>query len=155
MNGNATRRAHRLLPGALMATLVVALAACSSSSTAKHPANHRPTSAAPAATTSAASPPTTAGALTGTWSGHYSGAYTGTFRLHWRQSGSKLNGTIHISSLGGTTPIHGIVNGSAISFGTVGGGQAITYSGTVSGNSMSGTYQVNGHGGGPWSASKS
>jgi hypothetical protein len=47
------------------------------------------------------------------------------------------------------------VNGDAISFGTVGSGTAITYSGTVSGNSMSGTYKVNGQGGGPWSATKS
>lgn len=94
--------------------------------------------------------------MTGTWSGHYSGSYTGTFTLHWRQTGSALNGTIHVSGLGGgATPIHGAVNGNAISFGTVGGGQQITYTGTVSGNSMSGTYKVNGQGGGPWSASKS
>jgi hypothetical protein len=31
---------------------------------------------------------------------------------------------------------------------------AITYSGTVSGSSMSGTYKVNGNAGGPWSAGK-
>jgi hypothetical protein len=42
------------------------------------------------------------------------------------------------------------VTGSAIKFGTV-GGQAITYKGTVSGSSMSGTYSTPG-GGGPWSA---
>jgi hypothetical protein len=153
MTGNTTRQVHRLVLGALTATLAVALAACSTSSSPKHSTHQRTTSAAPASTPTTSSP--AAGALTGTWSGQYSGSYTGTFKLHWRQSSSKLNGTIHISSLGGTTPIHGTVNGNAISFGTVGGGQQITYTGTVSGNSMSGTYQVNGHGGGPWSASKS
>ena len=46
--------------------------------------------------------------------------------------------------------------GGSIRFGTVGGG-GIAYSGTVSGNSMSGTYQVqNGSGaGGNWSAARS
>jgi len=45
-----------------------------------------------------------------------------------------------------------VVNGT-IRFGTV-GSLAITYSGSVSGNSMSGTYQVGGSNGCPWSASK-
>jgi hypothetical protein len=49
------------------------------------------------------------------------------------------------------------VAGGAIRFGTV-GSESITYSGTVAGSSMSGTYQVhtpNGAVGGPWRASKS
>ncbi len=53
-------------------------------------------------------------------------------------------------------PINGTVHGNAIRFGTV-GSTAITYSGTVSGSSMSGTYQLHttsGTPGGPWSASK-
>jgi hypothetical protein len=47
------------------------------------------------------------------------------------------------------------VQGDSISFGTV-GSTAITYSGKVSGGSMSGSYQVSdGQGSqGPWSASK-
>jgi hypothetical protein len=45
------------------------------------------------------------------------------------------------------------VQGGAIQFGTV-GSAAITYSGSVSGNSMSGTYQVANGGSGSWSASK-
>ena len=36
--------------------------------------------------------------LSGGWSGKYSGAYHGTFTLHWTQSGSKLNGTIRLST---------------------------------------------------------
>ncbi len=91
--------------------------------------------------------------LPGTWSGQYSGAYSGTFILHWTQSGKHLSGTITISNPHSRLPIHGTVNGSAIRFGTV-GGAAITYTGTVSGSSMSGNYQVAGHSGGPWSASK-
>ena len=41
----------------------------------------------------------------------------------------------------GADDINGTVNGGTISFGTV-GSQAITYSGSVSGDSMSGTYKV-------------
>ena len=36
--------------------------------------------------------------LSGTWSGQYSGGYNGTFTLNWTQSGSKLTGTIKLSS---------------------------------------------------------
>lgn len=149
-----------LLIAAATAALATALAACSSSpSTTSTPTTH------PHATThssapkkvKAASAPKSTSALTGKWSGTYSGAYTGTFTLNWHQTGSHLHGTITISNPGSTLPINGTVNGSAISFGTV-GSTAITYTGTVSGNSMSGTYKVaaaNGSTGGPWSASKS
>jgi hypothetical protein len=95
----------------------------------------------------------------GKWRGQYSGAYQGHFVLRWHQSGSKLNGTITLSTpTRGTVPIHGTVQGSTIKFGTV-GSEAITYSGSASGSSMSGTWQIKGHsgaaGGGPWSASRS
>jgi hypothetical protein len=92
------------------------------------------------------------GSLTGTWSGTYSGDYHGTFTLHWTQSKSRLTGTITISSIGRTN-ITGRVSGSTIRFGTVGNARAITYSGSVSGTSMSGTYKTGGDGG-PWSAHK-
>jgi hypothetical protein len=90
--------------------------------------------------------------LTGTWSGTYRGAYHGTFTLHWTQSGSRLTGTIKLSSVGRTN-ITGSVRGSTIRFGTVGNANAITYSGSVSGKSMSGTYKTGGVGG-SWSAHK-
>jgi hypothetical protein len=108
-----------------------------------------PTSTAPttAATTAAAA------GLSGSWSGQYSGAFTGTFQLSWQQTGSTLSGTITLST-SGTVPLTGTVNGSQINFGTV-GSAAITYTGTVSGSSMSGSYQINGAAGGPWSATKS
>jgi hypothetical protein len=92
------------------------------------------------------------GSLTGTWAGTYRGAYHGTFTLHWTQSKSRLTGTINLSSVGRTN-ITGSVRGSTIRFGTVGNANAITYSGSVSGTSMSGTYKTGGAGG-SWSAHK-
>jgi hypothetical protein len=97
--------------------------------------------------------PTRATTLTGTWNGQYGGAFSGTFVLRWTQSGSSLTGTIRISNPANTLGVHGTLNGSAISFGTV-GGRAITYTGTVSGTSMSGSYTTP-DGGGSWSASES
>ena len=131
---------------------VLLIAGCSSSQTS----STLPSTTAPAASAAAAATAAAPGALSGKWSGQYSGAYQGTFILHWRQSGSKLNGTIQLSAPAGSLPIHGTVTGSTIRFGTV-GSQGIQYSGSVSGSSMSGTYKVqapNGSVGGPWSATK-
>jgi len=104
------------------------------------------------ATASASKVRAAAGSLSGTWSGKYGGAYHGTFILHWTQSGSRLSGTIKLSNPSSKPSIKGTVHGSTIRFGTV-GGAAITYSGSVSGKSMSGSYQTPG-GGGSWSAHK-
>jgi hypothetical protein len=106
------------------------------------------------ATTAAATNGRLAGgySLTGTWSGTYGGAYHGTFTLHWTQSRSQLTGTIKLSGVGRTN-ITGSVRGNTIRFGTVGNANAITYSGSVSGSSMSGTYKTGGTGG-SWSAHK-
>jgi hypothetical protein len=153
MNGSLTRRPRRLVLGmTLAAGLAMVLAACSSSSGSSTPGTggtHKHSSS-PATTKASAAAAT---GLTGKWSGQYSGAYGGTFVLHWSQSGTHLHGTITISNPHSRWPINGTLNGSAIRFGTV-GGPGITYSGTVSAGSMSGTYTVAGHGGGPWSASK-
>lgn len=91
-------------------------------------------------------------ALSGTWSGNYSGAFSGTFVLNWTQSGSKLSGTIKLSNPSFTLGVSGTVAGSSISFGTVGGSE-ITYTGSQSGKSISGSYQTP-KGGGSWSAGK-
>jgi hypothetical protein len=88
--------------------------------------------------------------LSGRWSGHYSGAFNGTFILNWTQSGSLLHGHISLSSPHLTLGIGGAVSGSTIRFGAVG---FVTYSGSVHGNSMSGTY-TSPRGGGSWSATK-
>ncbi len=97
--------------------------------------------------------------MSGTWKGSYSGSFSGTFKLTWTETKSNLSGTIMISGFGNAaTPIHGTLKGVSIQFGTV-GSEAITYSGSVSGNSMSGTWKLeaNGHvgGTGSWKASKS
>ena len=59
-----------------------------------------------------------------------------------------------LSAPADTLSLNGTISGTRIRFGTV-GSTAITYSGTVSGRSMSGTYQVNGANGGNWSAKTS
>jgi hypothetical protein len=150
----------------MTAALAVTLAACSGSGgNAKHVTTTQPTANAPAATTPASSAPASAPSptavaatgLSGKWAGQYSGAFQGTFQLSWRQSGSRLSGTITLSAPASSTSLHGTVHNGVIRFGTV-GSEAITYSGTVSGSSMSGSYQVhsaNGSAGGPWSAARS
>ena len=106
------------------------------------------TPTAPPASTSAA-----AGPLTGTWTGQYSGPFTGSFTLTWAESGGALTGNLQISNPPGSHTITGTATDTAITFGYVGG---VTYSGSVSGNSMSGSYQVPGGGGtGSWNATKS
>jgi hypothetical protein len=99
------------------------------------------------------------GPLSGKWTGSYSGSFSGTFKLNWVELGKHLSGIIRISGFkNAPTSIHGNVRGSSISFGTV-GSQAITYSGSVSGTSMSGTWTIKAGGramgGGSWKASQS
>jgi hypothetical protein len=96
-------------------------------------------------------PPKHLSALTGTWLGKYSGAFSGMFKLTWTQTGSKLRGSIKLSTPAGTYPIGGSVAGHKLNFGAVGVGA--TYTGSVSGKSMSGTYSSP-KGGGKWSAHK-
>ena len=145
-----------LLAAAVVLLPAVLASGCSSASgttSSSSPAASAPTSAAttPASTPSVSSPTAApVGALTGKWSGKYSGAYTGTFELTWIESSGTLKGTINLSTAG-TLPLNGTVNGSAITFGTV-GSTVITYTGTVSGDTMSGTYAVAGSQNGSWSA---
>src|SRR5262245_49414914 len=93
----------------------------------------------------------TSSSLAGTWSGSYGGAFSGNFTLHWKQVGSRLTGSITLSRPSGKYPITGKVRGTAITFGAVGAGA--TYTGSVSGKSMSGKYST-AQGGGSWSAHK-
>lgn len=108
-------------------------------------------SAAPTAPQTHSAKPRHRSTLAGTWSGQYSGAFSGTFTLHWTQSGTKLSGTITLSSPKGKYGITGSVRGSVIHFGAVGVGA--TYTGSASGKSMSGTWKSP-QGGGAWSAQK-
>jgi hypothetical protein len=112
-------RISRVIPALSVAAL---LTVCCSTSTA--------------AVTSSSTKPK----LAGKWSGQYSGAYSGTFKLHWTQSGPTLSGSITLSNPGGTYSIKGAVHGNKITFGAVGAGA--TYTGSVSGKSMSGRYNT-------------
>ncbi|HEY2437448.1 MAG TPA: VWD domain-containing protein, partial [Solirubrobacteraceae bacterium] len=89
--------------------------------------------------------------LSGRWSGEYGGAYHGTFTLNWTQSRSRLNGTIKLSNPRSSLGIRGTVSGRTIRFGNVG---VVAYSGSVIGDSMSGSYLVPTRGGGSWSATR-
>lgn len=158
-------RASRIALIALSSSGALLIAACSSSGAVgtnptassgppgRPPAGTQASTATSTPTPGAASSASTAGKLAGSWKGRYSGAYSGTFTLTWQQSGAKLAGRIHISNPDATLAINGTVHGEAISFGTV-GSLAVTYSGSVHGNSMSGSYQVGGATGGPWNADK-
>ena len=150
-------RALRRAAGAtITAALAVTLAACSNSgsTSSTHSKHNAAAPAAAASTPASAAAAATSSGLSGTWHGQYGGAYTGTFVLHWHQSGSHLSGRIHISNPSRALPIHGTLSGSSIRFGTV-GSQAITYTGTVSGGSMSGNWGLGPTGqGGTWNASK-
>ena len=163
LHGSAGRRPRRLVLGmTAAAALAMTLAACSSSGSNTPQVTATQSAKAKSAAIPATSAPAQAAAasgLSGKWRGRYSGAYQGHFLLRWHQSGSRLTGTIALSTPArGTVPIHGTVQGSTIKFGTV-GSEDITYSGSVSGGSMSGTWQIKGPsgaaGGGPWSASRS
>jgi len=161
LHGSVGSRPRQLvLAMTATAALAMTLAACSSSgSTGPQVTATQSAKAAAAAATSAPAQAAANSGLSGKWRGQYSGAYQGHFVLRWHQSGSRLTGTISLSTPArGTVPIHGTVQGSTIKFGTV-GSEDITYSGSVSGSSMSGTWQIKGPsgpaGGGPWSASRS
>jgi len=163
---------------AVACTTAALAAACSSSkattkssgSTAPSTTTSSSAAAASSSAASASSPPSSSAApagsasssahvgrpaLSGRWKGSYGGSFSGTFVLQWTQSSSKLSGTINLSTAPGAVPINGSVAGGRIQFGTV-GSQAITYTGSVSGNSMSGHYQVAGGAGGSgtWSATR-
>jgi hypothetical protein len=171
MKPETNRTRPRIVGITVVVALGLVLAACSKSATSTPTGptgTTAPAATTPAATTAAVTtPPSTSsespssspaagGDLTGKWTGQYSGAFKGTFTLNWTQTGSKLKGSINLST-SGTLPINGTVDGSAIHFGTV-GSTDITYTGSVSGDSMSGSYQVhtpNGAVGGPWSATRS
>jgi hypothetical protein len=146
--------ASKLFAVAALVVLPTSALGCSSSS-------HKGANANTAATNAPNNAPSgaSASAVSGSWSGEYSGTFSGTFKLTWQATGSNLTGSIQISSLGGgDMPINGTLNGNNISFGTV-GSQAIQYTGSVSGSSMSGDWKLQAGGkaagSGSWHASKS
>ncbi len=90
--------------------------------------------------------------LAGKWKGHYNGAVSGHFTIHWKQTGTKLSGTITLSNPKGKYGITGSVrHHKKVKFGAVSVGA--TYKGTWKGSKMSGTWNSP-SGGGSWSAHK-
>jgi hypothetical protein len=73
----------------------------------------------------------------GTWAGQYTGPFNGSFSLTWTQAANALDGTIMLSSPPDNLHISGNLTGSTISFGAVG---VVTYTVTVYGSTMSGSY---------------
>ena len=100
--------------------------------------------------------------MTGTWPGTYESTSTpganGTFTIQFTQTGSQLTGSIDIQGTPCITTgtISGTLSGGQITFGAVEGAQTIAYTGSVSGNTMSGTYSAPqcDNGKGTWTATK-
>ena len=130
-----SRRITRRLP-ALWIAAILALA-CSGSALAAATAHHHQ------------HPPKSR--LAGKWTGSYSGALSGNFTIHWKQTGSRLHGTIHLSNPNGKYDITGSIHKGKIKFGAVSAGAK--YKGKLSGTTMSGTW-TSPQGGGSWSANK-
>jgi len=136
--------------------LAVALTGCGGGGGASSPSSVPSIGASlpstiPSSSSSGGSTSQQSGGLSGKWTGKYGGTFSGTFALSWLQTGSKLHGKITLST-SGTVPVNGTVEGGSIKFGTV-GSTAVKYTGTVSGDSMSGTYDT-ASGGGNWSANR-
>jgi hypothetical protein len=81
--------------------------------------------------------------IDGTWAGKAASSYgiNIAFTAKITESNTKISGTITIPFLSFTDePITGTLNGSNISFGDISG--VITFTGTISGSSASGTYNL-------------
>jgi len=171
MDGTAVRKALSGTAAAIVLPIVLlgGLSACNAipnttaSPTPSASASPTPTAtptATPVVTPTATPSATGLGALSGAWMGTWTNetpAAVGTFTLTWAQQGTLLVGAIGVTgsnciSAGNVT---GNVDGTKISFGAVEGTKTITYVGTVSGRTMSGTYSSEcGPSKGTWSAVK-
>jgi ABC-type phosphate transport system substrate-binding protein len=128
---------RRRLP-ALWVAALLALACCGTALAASSAQHHPPQ-------------PKPKSRLAGKWTGSYSGAVSGQFTIHWKQTGSRLHGTIKLSNPSGRYGISGSIHKGKIKFGAVSAGAK--YKGTLDGTSMSGTW-TSPEGGGSWSATK-
>src|SRR6185436_6353929 len=156
MDGTAVRKALSGTAAAIVLPIVLlgGLSACTAipnttasptpSASATPTATPTPTPT-PVVSATATPSATGLGALSGAWMGTWTNetpAAVGTFTLTWAQQGTLLVGAIGVTgsnciSAGNVT---GNVDGTKISFGAVEGTKTITYVGTVSGRTMSGTY---------------
>lgn len=147
--GRPRRRGRRLLP--VLAIALVA-AACSKGDTTVTPASPSGATAPgglvpspPAATGATGSTGTDIG-ITGTWTGSWQtdadSAVNGTFTIDFVQQGEDISGDITIQGSACVTQgsVIGKVQGDKIEFGAVQAEQTVTYTGAISGDSLSGTY---------------
>ena len=102
-------------------------------------------------------------AIDGLWNGTYSSTSSpgsdGTFEVTYVTSASgQLSGSIqiHKTPCVSTGTVNGRLHSNAITFGAVKGAQTITFTGTISGQTMSGTYDAPdcGRGKGTWRATR-
>ncbi len=104
----------------------------------QRPATHapmRPTAVATPTPIALQAPPSLN--LSGTWAGLCTGPFNGFCSLTWTQTAHALDGTFVVSSPPDNLHISGNLTGSTISFGA---GGVATFTGTVSGSTMSGSY---------------
>ena len=96
------------------------------------------------------------GSIDGTWVGKALSSYaiSSSFTAKITEDNTKISGTITIAILSYTDePITGTLNGTSITFGDISG--KITFTGTINGNSASGTYSLPSYGdNGTWTAAK-
>jgi hypothetical protein len=153
---------------AILLSLAILGTACGGGNAPQSPATSPPASGGqettPPSTPETQTPPpaTSSGTVSGTWNGVWESTKfppaSGVFQIVWTQSGDQISGTIQVASStcvpNGT--ISGSLSGKTITFGTVQGAHTVTYTGAVSGVSMSGTYKAPdcGDDAGNWHASK-
>jgi hypothetical protein len=102
--------------------------------------------------------------VAGMWHGTWASALglSGTWQATLVQNGSTLSGSVGIGGIACNSggPLSGGLNGNAISFGAIeSGGPTISFTGTVNGNTMSGSFTTPGDGpcqgdSGTWSGSR-
>lgn len=160
----SVRGAAALVSGCLLLT-----AGCTSSGNGEgstSTANPSPVTTAPASTaastpaadTSSAtsSAPASKDDIAGDWSGTFANTTTGakgTFTVKFTRQGETITGNITINGTdGGAGNITGKLSGNKITFGTI-TGSTISFEGSFSGNSMSGTYKA-GTDHGTWKATR-
>jgi hypothetical protein len=86
--------------------------------------------------------PATTVIWTGTWASNVYAGLAGTFTMRWIQTGQAITGDITIvgSPCNTTGTVSGQLSGNTVTFGAIAANQQISYSGTIAGNTMSGTY---------------
>ncbi|MVO85611.1 hypothetical protein GPA10_12815 [Streptomyces sp. p1417] len=98
--------------------------------------------------------------LDGRWAGNWSViVVNGTFDASLKEDGGRITGDLTVSGIEGCDlngALTGTLNGDRITFGSAGGTTAITFSGTVSGDSMKGEFSTACQGGakGGWAAKR-